>query len=595
MQDVSRSTVPARVARAALIAVVAVLAIAAVWLVLAARQSPVPALTPRPEDAAKDVAQVDGRRCLTAARAATPVACAVGQDDAQPSVAIVGDGAAEELLPAVSETAQRSGWRLTTDLRDGCPLVDAAVSTDGGSRVDCGRPYDARLTRLTHDPDVSHVLLVGSTGTTACTSAGCDRPDRATLEDELGRTIRALHKAGKDVVAVRALPSAPQDLAACVGRAPDDPGECGFALPSSQDALVVAAQRELVPVVDLTDQVCSDGWCPAVADGVLRYRPDGRLTATYASTLADVLGARLVAAGVVAGASDGFGAGALGLDPAGSPAGQVVDQVPWLTPPLSSATRDAADPYVAGCHQNQTDDEPLSCTYGSADAGIVIALVGDSHAAQWQPALRAMVERRGWQLRTYTKSTCLFADVTVQHPTKGEPYTSCASWTRNVASALQADPPTVLIPVSMGGYVLAAEPSSPAGGAIVDGMVRVWDEVARKGVRVLPIADTPWLGIHIRDCVREHPQRLSECAVPRDVAVARSGQAWQRAAVARVSGAELVDLTDVVCPADRCAPVIGNVLVWRDAHHLTATYAASAATLVDSSLAPLVLAASADR
>ena len=35
----------------------------------------------------------------------------------------------------------------------------------------------------------------------------------------------------------------------------------------------------------------------------------------------------------------------------------------------------------------------------------------------------------------------------------------------------------------------------------------------------------------------------------------------------------LIDLTDQVCFADTCPAVIDDVLVWRDTHHLTATYA----------------------
>ena len=53
-------------------------------------------------------------------------------------------------------------------------------------------------------------------------------------------------------------------------------------------------------------------------------------------------------------------------------------------------------------------------------------------------------------------------------------------------------------------------------------------------------------------------------------------------------GAQLVDLNRYVCPADQCAAVIGNVIVWRDPHHLTATYARTLASRLDEELAPLV-------
>ncbi|GAB3996067.1 hypothetical protein GCM10029992_15030 [Glycomyces albus] len=40
------------------------------------------------------------------------------------------------------------------------------------------------------------------------------------------------------------------------------------------------------------------------------------------------------------------------------------------------------------------------------------------------------------------------------------------------------------------------------------------------------------------------------------------------------------DLTPYVCPDAQCPPVIGNVLTYRDASHLTATFSASLAPFI---------------
>ena len=39
----------------------------------------------------------------------------------------------------------------------------------------------------------------------------------------------------------------------------------------------------------------------------------------------------------------------------------------------------------------------------------------------------------------------------------------------------------------------------------------------------------------------------------------------------------LVDLTAAIYGAEYCEPVVGNIVVWRDMQHLTATYAAALA------------------
>ena len=46
----------------------------------------------------------------------------------------------------------------------------------------------------------------------------------------------------------------------------------------------------------------------------------------------------------------------------------------------------------------------------------------------------------------------------------------------------------------------------------------------------------------------------------------------------------MVDLSDATCPTDPCPPIIGTNLVYRDHHHLTATFAASLADVLGAAL-----------
>ena len=71
------------------------------------------------------------------------------------------------------------------------------------------------------------------------------------------------------------------------------------------------------------------------------------------------------------------------------------------------------------------------------------------------------------------------------------------------------------------------------------------------------------------------------CNVTMDVADAFNGS--QRTAAANL-GVQLVDLTDRVCTSDVCPAVVGEILVWRGANHLTATYARLLAPYLDQRL-----------
>ena len=51
--------------------------------------------------------------------------------------------------------------------------------------------------------------------------------------------------------------------------------------------------------------------------------------------------------------------------------------------------------------------------YGDADSSDTIVLTGDSHAAQWLPALERLARERGWRLVAVTKSACPAVRMTV--------------------------------------------------------------------------------------------------------------------------------------------------------------------------------------
>ena len=295
-------------------------------------------------------------------------------------------------------------------------------------------------------------------------------------------------------------------------------------------------------------------------------------------------------------APDLFGAAALGDDPATSPAGVPVDSVSSIVPDPIDAAGDNADPYNDGCHQDQEKSEVLSCTYGDPASDVTVALVGDSHAAQWEPALRVLAEENGWRLDTYTKSACLFADVDVWLPSVDGPYASCAAWSANVTAKFVSAPPDVVV-VSTSGSYAAADATGPLTGkasfdALASGVARMWQELRAGGSTVAVITDSPRPKVDMPECVGEHRDKLVACAFSHDGAVARSAAALQEAAASEVTaGVEMIDLTDYICPQAECPAVIGGVLVFRDSHHLTGTYVKSLAPMLGRRIVPIIAAA----
>ncbi|MDM7830699.1 acyltransferase family protein [Cellulomonas edaphi] len=251
---------------------------------------------------------------------------------------------------------------------------------------------------------------------------------------------------------------------------------------------------------------------------------------------------------------------------------------------------DIPDTYGDGCQPTSSDARPLSCTYGDADSSTVVALVGDSHAAQWEPALRLLAERDGWQLRTYVKSACLYADVDVADNSTGRPDAACSRWVDAVTQRLVADPPDLVVTSQTGAYRVAGrvqddrDASLPA---LAAGLSSTWDTLSTADTTVAVLVDNPLFEFDVPDCVARHLDDLAVCSVDTGTALARSGQPIQAAALDHSAAAVPIDLTDVLCD-DTCPAATSTTVHMRDAGHLATTYVRSLAPELQARLEPLL-------
>ncbi|WP_434739936.1 acyltransferase family protein [Micromonospora sp. SH-82] len=279
------------------------------------------------------------------------------------------------------------------------------------------------------------------------------------------------------------------------------------------------------------------------------------------------------------------GAAVLRREPRGDPAGAQVDRVETITPDPRVATRDVPVATSTGCQLDLAADRPRRCVYGDPEGSLTVVLAGDSHATQWLPALHEVAVARRWRVVTHTKVSCPFLAVEVAR--KGQPYTSCTEWNRRVRAELREDPPDLLLvgslryPTVRDGRVLTDRPDERMATALRD----TWRQTTRLGIPVVVLRDSPYHRADPVDCVSANPDRLTRCAPPRAEVLAAGGGVAQERAAAGQPGVHLIDLNDAICPTDRCAPIIGGVLVYRDTNHLTASYSRTLAPRLDTALA----------
>ncbi len=238
---------------------------------------------------------------------------------------------------------------------------------------------------------------------------------------------------------------------------------------------------------------------------------------------------------------------ALVLDPAGT------DFVPSnLQPGLWKAADSYPAIYSNGCHLSRSAVEPKVCKLGDNARAPTVALFGDSHAAQWYPALEALAEHGDVQLQSITKSACPSAAI------EDRGFPQCSEWRDRAISLLNAAPPDYVL---LANHVFDYDESN-----LRTALESTASRLSRKS-KVIVVADTPNLPATPAICLSGRLDAAASCSVRRQKAF---NQAARRAE--RESGLDLVDLNNWICNEEWCPAIINSYLVYRDAHHLAVAF-----------------------
>lgn len=229
------------------------------------------------------------------------------------------------------------------------------------------------------------------------------------------------------------------------------------------------------------------------------------------------------------------------------------------------------------CKESLGGREVVTCEMGTGATRV--ALVGDSHAQRLIPAIEPLLDKNGWTVTTYLKSSCPFS------ATRPVDYaSSCGDWNAAVIDELVEREYALVIVNSAAGVLYQAGDtglSSDEAGAA--GMVEHWNRLTRSGAEVVVIRDNPQPGFDRFDppgCVlRDGPD---ECVAAEDTALRPDPQV--AAAESAGDGVHLVDLSSFYCRDGGCPSVIGGVLVYRDGQHVHSAFAQTLAPFLDQKI-----------
>jgi peptidoglycan/LPS O-acetylase OafA/YrhL len=283
-----------------------------------------------------------------------------------------------------------------------------------------------------------------------------------------------------------------------------------------------------------------------------------------------------------------FGAAALVRGPEACP----VNPKARLWPSLSLADKDKSDAYADNCFVGEPYTARYQCTYGHGP--IKVALVGNSHAGHWLPSLQRIADQRGWTITTYLVSICNVSDAGTSMRTHSL-QEGCARYARWVFDqtkghaydlVITSERQTMRVPgTSWGETALASR----------DGYRSYLQRWLSSGARVVVIKDVvpPGNAVgRVPECLSKHDRKACTWRYSQPAPTSSKAYFWMDPlsdAARQLAGrVPVISMDDLLCRKDVCQPVIGDVVTYFDASHLTATYAETLAPELGARIARAV-------
>jgi len=297
------------------------------------------------------------------------------------------------------------------------------------------------------------------------------------------------------------------------------------------------------------------------------------------------LGAALVGVAMVSAAA---------LPQLGSPPATTVVALDGERVTLHPSPEAAPDDYIGmrarGCDLDFELVDMPECAYGDTASDKNVVLLGDSHAVVMFPPIEQAAKAQGWKLNHWTKSSCPVADVTSYNTQRNRAFTECDEFRDLIIQRVLDRKPELVVIASA--YARRQQVVDRTTDEILDpkatrpvvaaGLQTTVERLLDAGIPVLLVVDNPQSPFDPPTCLAEKA-RVRPCTFKRPPVFGP-----ERLVADALDEVQLLDFTDQICGMRRCSPVAGDTLVYRDASHLTKTFALQLTPRFESVLSGLV-------
>lgn len=248
----------------------------------------------------------------------------------------------------------------------------------------------------------------------------------------------------------------------------------------------------------------------------------------------------------------------------------------------SFAATDKPEVYEDDCWNRRPFTSRKTCEYGSPNAKVNVALIGNSHAGHWQPALTEIANRHGWNITTYLVSECWTADVPQIFEAPSDTDT-CREWVRWAIDETSKGDYDLIVTSNRTWRQIQGISKDEQKGRAQEAYGVTLDRWSNAGKNVLVLRDVPNMTENVPDCLEREGEKTDACLFPRKdvLPVDPLAEAAKRDDSGQI---DLLDLSEVFCDESRCRSVVGGLIVYFDTGHMTATFSRTLVPLLEPAL-----------
>lgn len=205
-----------------------------------------------------------------------------------------------------------------------------------------------------------------------------------------------------------------------------------------------------------------------------------------------------------------------------------------------------------GCHIHIRQTVSPRCEYGDITSEETIVLYGDSHAAQWFPALDLIGKKRGIKIVSLTKSACPSAEV-IKEISSQYDVKDCQAFRDSSVARINKIKPLAVILTGMQPFTAPYSDQSARSWWLA-GETKVFNRIKSATKFPIYLTDTPLPRVDIPDCLVAGRGAKCDTAKPISTEVA--------------AGLIPINPTPWLC-RDICPAIVDGIIAYRDKSHLT--------------------------